>query len=354
MSMNNEEKIKLADLMEEVSQKCEVSFDGHLFTKSALTSFIELRLPFLKGSDQINSAISFICGDIIDYQGTNLTVFVDGFISASKKMNGIDCREAIARTMAYLACAKIVTASPLADLSSVITRMDFTHLLYQLMDFEQYPILVDKHSKSDILIVSNINIPALNVIVKGKEPDQINEMRATKIRSFFEEVIHKRMSAKRLTIFTIQSAYETLHQAAEFFGEEMEYMISNLEKKPNLLTKSFIEQNHHCRIYIPPSEKDAKNNGIIRSEEQQEKDFIHSLANLGASSESAKKATLALINACKTSNIRPEEVFDNFTSDITRYIAYDKDKPSITQLVEFFAENARLLVILWRNKYNGI
>jgi hypothetical protein len=352
MNMNNEEKIKLADLMEEVSQKCELDFDGYLLTSKSFKSLINISFAHLK--DKIDEVINFVCGDVIDYCNNNLTILIDGFASSSKKMNGKDYREIIARTMTYMACAKVVTTQPLADLSSVVARTDFTYLINQLMSFEEYPTLVEKYSKCNILIISNVNISALNTIVKGKEEGEINELKAMKIRTFFEEVMSRRKTLKRTSIFTIQSKYEILSQYKHLLGNNLDFIIDNLEEKYNVLSKKFISENNHCRIYIPANKSDAEKKGIVRSSEQQIKDFYEFFIQEGASSDVAKKTAFVINQACRDNNIMPEDVFDNLQQDFLRYTSHEKTRGKISELIDFVNKNAYYLVILRSEIKNGL
>lgn len=353
MNTSRDRNLRISKLMVEVQERAEVAFDGYIQNRKWFEDQFN-KYDWMKES---SSRISdFICGKVAMYTNKGLVVFVDGFSKGIKQYDGFDHREMMARTMAYISCASVIDTDPEINTSNVFARFEFVSLLTTMMNFEKYQSLFDRCCDCSVLIISNVNMLALHNFILSKDGGEMkpNEQRIMRIKNFFDEVLRKRVSNKKLTIITMLSGYNEVFSEREQLGDVFDRMIYRIKDESNNFTDGMCSDEKCCRINIPITPSGAKSLGYMRTGEVEEENFIKTLSDIGIVKEKKQKDICASIRkVCldtkvSTANnkkvpLETMNVFYNLREDIRKV----KDLGAITPgFVSFIENNVEFLALL--------
>ncbi len=340
--MNIEEKINLNSLLEEVSEKCDVSFDD-IFTAKNLKETVHNKFYFFE--DHASEIISFICGGVRKVLDSGITVFIDGFVHNSPYMHNKDYRDIISKTIAYYSSINSIQSKGIIDLGSIVHKVRFSSLLNDLTNFEVYNSLVDKYSIYKTLIISNVSISEMETVLSSKGADTANNFKLFKFKSFFEEMMSRRISNKQNTIFTIQSSFDALNDHREYFGDVMGKIIFSLDGEHNNVGDDFIKREKCCRIFFPGSKTALRDIGLRVNNNYEEK-FIELMAGFGIDKKNLNKFSKSVRTVCAEMSLKENLFYINIIQDVYNYIKINNSKEEIDNLMTFLMQNANILIRL--------
>jgi len=345
MKMENRTREGLLLQVRDIEQASRIKLVGEIMKRDDLRDWLSREYSGM-GND-IEDLLTFMYKEIGLYK-RGLVVLVDGGSSASH-------RTIMSTHIAYFAIMDELLSNRIVNLDNMLVEVPFNSVANDGVSFDNSYSMRSKMMSPHVLMVNGLNcavIHNLTVLRSRDGSEGANVSAEERLVIFMDQVISERMSAGKVTIFTLTDEYKALNFVASKMGTHLNEYFMRLLKSVNDFDSNTLQSRRYCRVCLITKEIKSvmawKDPGAKRRIE-------FALSTMKIECDDLDKIISGITDACDSLSKRDrrvdqEAVMNALCSDLERCMKFgDVGTESAIVMLEMARSSPKLLAILRGN-----